>query len=165
MEHEDTIVRDQRVTRLEWLTANYPESEVGFMLHGGWLTHKLLEEAKYCFVYGQFLATAILGLAFIERILAARFYGTGRSELERAGPRDLLREAFKSGWISNDEFQQFNRVCSLRNPIAHFRRPLASDTLEYRAVQEDSHPVDLVQSDAQEILKGVFRILTKSAIK
>jgi hypothetical protein len=164
IEHEDAVARDDRVTRLEWLAANYPPSDAGFMLHGGWLSHQLLEEAKYCFAYGQFLATAILGLAFIERVLAAQFYAAGRDDLERAGARDLLREALKNAWISQEEFQRFERVRGLRNPIIHFRRPLAPDTLEHRALQEDAHPDELVQGDAQEILNGVFRMLKRSAV-
>ena len=164
IEHEDRVARDDRITRLEWLAANYPSSDAGFMLHGGWLSHQLLEEAKYCFAYDQFLATAILGVAFIERVLAARLYAAGRNDLERAGGLDLLRESLKRAWISEEEFQQFDRVRRLRNPIVHFRRPLAPDTLEYRAVQEDARPYEIVQSDAQEILKAVFNVLQRSAV-
>ena len=164
IEHEDDVTRDDRVTRLEWLAANYPSHDTGFMLHGGWLSHQLLEEARYCFAYGQFLATAILGVAFIERVFAAQFYAAGRDDLERAGALDLLSEALKNGWISQEEFQRFDRVRRLRNSIVHFRRPLASETLEHRAVQEDAHPDELVQGDAQEILSGVFRMLQKSAV-
>ena len=45
-----------------------------------------------------------------------------------------------------------------------FQRPLAPDTLEYRAVQEDARPDEIVQSDAQEILKAVFNVLQRSAV-
>lgn len=164
IEREDEAAREDRIARLEWLATNYPSNDAGFMLHGGWLSHQLLEEAKYCFAYGQFLATATLGVAFIERVLAARFYGAGRDDLERAGGLDLLREALKIGWISQEEFEHFDRVRRLRNPIVHFRRPLAADTLEYRVVQDDVHPDELVQGDAEEILQGVFRVLQRSVV-
>jgi len=164
LEREDDVARADRIARLEWLATNYPSSAVGFLLHGGWLSKQLLEEAKYCFAYGQFLATAILGVAFIERALAAQFYAAGRDDLERAGGLDLLREALKSKWISQEEFDQFDRVRRLRNPLVHFRRPLAPDTVEYRAVRENAHPDELVENDAQEILEGVFRVLQRSAV-
>jgi hypothetical protein len=164
IEREDDVARADRVTRLEWLAAKYPSCDAGFMFPGGWLSYQLLEEAKYCFAYGQFLATAILGVAFIERLLAARFYGSGRDDLERAGGLDLLREALENGSIAQEEFQQFDKVRRLRNPIVHFRRPLAPDTLEYRAVQEDARPDEIAQVDAQEILKCVFLVLQRSAI-
>jgi len=164
LEREDDVARADRIARLEWLATNYPSSAAGFLLHGGWLSKQLLEEAKYCFAYGQFLATAILGVAFIERALAAQFYAAGRDGLERAGGLDLLCEALKSKWISHEEFDQFDRVRRLRNPLVHFRRPLAPDTVEYRAVREHAHPDELVENDAQEILEGVFRVLQRSAV-
>jgi hypothetical protein len=164
LDREDDVARADRVARLEWLAANYPASNLGFMLHGGWLSHQLLEEAKYCFAYGQFLATAILGVAFIERMFAARFYAAGRDDLERAGGHDLLREALNSAWISPEEYAQFDRVRRLRNPIVHFRRPLAPDTHEYRAVKQESHPDAVVERDAQEILGRVFDVLKRSAV-
>ena len=161
---EDAVARPDRIARLSWLAANYPSSELGFMLHGGWLSLRLLEEAKYCFAYGQFLATAILGVAFIERVVAARFYAAGRDDLERAGGLDLLREALRTGWMSQDEFDRFDRVRCLRNPIVHFRRPLATDTIERRAVLTDVHPDEVVEGDAKEILKGVLHVLQSSAV-
>jgi len=164
IEHEDAVARADRIARLEWLASNYPSNELGFMLNGGWLSHRLLEEAKYCFAYGQFLATAILGVAFIERLLAARFFAAGRDDLERSSGLDLLRESLKSAWVSQEEFDQFDRVRRLRNPIVHFRRPLAVDTIEYRAVKADAHPDELVERDAREILTSVFRVLQRSAV-
>lgn len=164
IEHEDRVTRADRIARLGWLEANYPGSNCGFMIHGGWLSLQLLEEAKYCFAYGQFLAAAILGVAFIERVLAAKFYASGLDDLERSGGLDLLREALNSAWISQAEFEQFDRVRRLRNPIIHFRRPLARDTLEYRAAQQGAHPEGIVQADAEEILRSVFHVVQKSAI-
>ena len=164
IEHEDGTARADRIERLEWIAANYPRSVAGFLLHGGWLSCQLLEQARYSFVYGQFLATAILGVAFIERVLAAQFYASGRDNLERAGGLDLLREALRSAWITQDEFQLFDKVRRLRNPIVHFRRPLAPDTLESRAVQEDVRPDEIAQGDAQEVLKAVFHVLEQSEV-
>lgn len=164
IKQEDAIARPERTARLEWIVSNYPESDLGFLLNGGWLSFRLLEEAKYCFAYGQFLATAILGVAFIERLFAAQFYATGRDDLERAGSLDLLREALKSKWLSQEEFEQYDRVRRLRNPILHFRRPLGQGTIERRAVEGDIHPDELSEADAREILTSVFRVLRRCAI-
>ncbi len=163
LEHEDNSARAQRTARLEWLVTHYPSAQ-GFMLHGGWLSKQLLEEAKYCFVYGQYVALAILSVAFLERTLAARFYGSGRDDLERAGGADLLRQALQTGSISQDEFLLFERMRRLRNPLVHFRRPLAKDTVEARAVASDCHPDTILESDAREILLGLLAILQRQAV-
>jgi hypothetical protein len=139
---------------------HYPVEE-GFVLSGGWLSKQLLEEAKYCFVYGQYVAVVTLGVAFVERLVAAQFYAAGRNDLERVGGQVLLQEALKRGWITPRDFKHFDRLRGLRNPLVHFRRPLAGDTVEARAVLTDSHPDQVVEADAQEVLEGVFRVLEK----
>ena len=162
--HEDHVAFEQRVGRLEWLAANYPENDAGFLLSGGWLAHELLEEARYSFAYGQFLAAAILGVAFVERTLAARFYAAGRDDLERASGVDLLRQALAQGWVSAEEFRQLDNIRQMRNPIAHFRRSGSPDTPEYRAVQDDIDPFQVVESDARAVLEAVFGTLRNSAV-
>jgi len=120
---------------------------------------------KYCYVYGQYLAAAILGVAFLERVLAAQFYALGRNDLERSGALDLLREAVRSGWLSEDEFDEFDRMRQLRNPLVHFRRPLAEDTVEARAVRNESHPDAILENDARCVLEGVLRVLKRCAVQ
>jgi hypothetical protein len=83
LQREDQGDREGRLGRLEWLVENYPTSQNGFLLNGGYLSMQLLEQAKYSFAYGQFLAAAVLGVAFIERLFAAKFYAAGRDDLER----------------------------------------------------------------------------------
>lgn len=162
VEHEDLVAQSDRIARLAWLVDNYPSSELGFLLNGGWLSQKLLEEAKYCFVYGQFLAASILGVAFIERVLAAQFYATGRDELERASAQRLLQEALKSKWITQEEFEQFDAIRSLRNPIVHFRKPLSPDTHERRAIKQNADLYEIAERDAEAILISVFQVLQRS---
>jgi len=163
LEREDEVARPEREARLEWIVAHYPAAE-GFLLSGGWLSKQLLEEAKYGFVYGQYLAVAMLGVAFVERLLAAQLYAAGRDDLERASARDLLAEALRCGWLSQEDFDRFDCMRRLRNPLVHFRRPLAADTIEARAVGQNSHPDAVLKKDAREILEGVLRLLGRSAV-
>ncbi|MCH8185599.1 MAG: hypothetical protein IH862_05810 [Chloroflexi bacterium] len=163
LEREDEIARPERQERLRWIVEHYPPAE-GFMLWGGWLSKQLLEEAKYSFVYGQYVATATLGVAFVERILASQFYAAGRDDLERAGGHELLAEALRCGWLTQADFDRFDRMRGLRNPLVHFRRPLARDTIEARAMVSDAHPDQIVEADAREVLEGVLRVLKKVAV-
>ena len=65
--HEDTICKPDRVARLDWLTSITPEAE--YLTFPAGLTAKyLFEEARYSFVYGQFLASILLGFAFIQAV-------------------------------------------------------------------------------------------------
>ena len=164
IEDEDRRCREARGARLEWLESNYPSNRYGFMLFGGWVSQQLLEEARYCFTYGQYLASAVLGVAFVERILAAKFYASGRDDLERAGGQSLLQEARQYGWITDVDFDQLDRVRQIRNPLVHFRRPFSSGTVDRRAIQQEREPEQIIEEDARGILVAAFGILAKEAI-
>ena len=124
----------------------------------------MFEEARYCFVYGQFLSSAILGFAFIERTLAAMFYASGRNDLERSSSKKLFQEAQNEGWISKAEFDLFEKARKLRNPLTHFRTPMDEELPESRAFSEGSQPHEVVENDARQILEVVFRLVERNAV-
>lgn len=156
--NEDAVYRSERIERLIWLAERCPDCN--FFLFGGGITSKaLFEEVRYCFVYGQFLATIALGVAFLERLLASHLYGAGRDDLERDSLQNLIKEAEKSGLLSSEECLAIDDLRNRRNPILHFRRPLAKDSLEMKSMQAESHPYDVLQDDARLVLQIVLRHL------
>ena len=124
----------------------------------------MFEEARYCFVYGQFLSSAILGFAFVERTLAAMFYASGRDDLQRSSSKKLFQEAQDEDWISKEEFDLFEKARKLRNPLTHFRTPMHEEQPESRAFREGSEPHEVVEGDAQRILVVVFRLLERNSV-
>jgi hypothetical protein len=153
----------ERVERLNWLAARMPKSEY-LLFSGGMMAKYLLEETRYCFVYGQYLAVIVLGVAFVERTLAAEFYASGRDHLERANISVLLREARDKGWLSTEEYEAFDRARRLRNPVTHFRRPGHDDSIEYRMIQENELPYAIIEQDARTIVSTVMNMLSRNAI-
>lgn len=163
LENEDSAGREDRIQRLAWVAELMPQAEyLGFP--GGWLSKCHFEEMRYCFVYGQFIAVIFLGLAYIERTLAANFYASGRDDLERANISLLLREAVASGAITRDEFQRCDKAREMRNAFSHFRRPLHEDSVEYRATSQNDTPYAIIEDDARHIIETVFRIVARNAI-
>jgi len=72
--HEDMNCKSDRVARLDWLASITPEAE--YLTFPAGLTAKYLyEEARYSFVYGQFLASILLGFAFIVRMAMGSGHG------------------------------------------------------------------------------------------
>ena len=164
LESEDRSEREARAERLGWLIRGYPVAPLGFLLGGGWLSKQILEEVKYCFTYGQFVAASVLGFSLIERLLAAELYGSGNDAMERAKSVDLLRVACETGRLSADEFALLDRLRVLRNPLVHFRKPLSSDTIEQRLVATDASPEAIVEQDARWVISALFRLLAKHAV-
>ncbi len=158
---EDSICRDDRLARLDWLARKMTHTDY-LTFPGGLISKYLFEEARYCFVYGQFLAVIVLGLSYIEHTLAALFYRAGRNDLERATISTLLQEARNNGWVTQAEFDKLQRAREVRNPVTHFRRPLHDETVEYRAVTQDELPYTIVEEDARYVMETVLHLLGKN---
>jgi len=163
LDNEDKQCRDDRLNRLKWIVEQYPNIEIS-LFHGGLKSHYLFEEARYCFVYGQYIASIMLSLSYIENTLASVFYASGRSDLQRETLLNLLEEAKERGLISESGFAVFNKVREIRNPITHFRKPMDKETIEWRAAKNDRHPYELVEEDAKTALEAVFRMIAKFSI-
>ena len=81
---EDTVCFADRAARLDWIAEIMPTAEY-LAFPSGFMAKYLFEEARYCFVYGQFLAVIVLGLAFLEKTLAAWSHVQGTLELPQPG--------------------------------------------------------------------------------
>ena len=160
---EDRRCLADRVARLEWLAENSPATEI-WMFPGGIMAKSSFEEMRYCFAYGQFLATTLLGMAYIEHTLAALFFASGRNDLERASLSRLLSQARNQGLISNSEFETLERLRTTRNSYAHFRRPLHQETPEFRAIQDEEMPYRLFEQDAGVVVLATLRMVSMNTI-
>ena len=159
---EDTVCRQDRLARLHWLADKAPDAEY-WTFPGGPMLKYLFEETRYCFVYGQFLSTIVLGLSYIEHTLASLFYASGRNDLERSSISVLLKEALSCDWINQTEFYNLEHAREIRNPVTHFRRPGHDETIEYRAVNENELPYTIIEEDARNVMETVLHLLGKNA--
>ncbi len=163
LKDEDFRCFKDRLSRLEWLSKNSPGGEF-WIFPGGILAKSLFEETRYCFVYGQFLATILLGLAYIERTLAALFYGSGRSDLKRASLSALLKVAYSEGVIRSNEFEDMERIRKKRNSYAHFRKPLDKESVDVRALHEDEAPYKVIEQDSTAVMVTALKLVAKNAV-
>jgi hypothetical protein len=159
---EDERCRSDRIARLDWLASQMPQAEY-LSFRAGLVSKHLFEEARYSFVYGQFLASILLGFAFIEITLAAWFYTAGRNDLERAPVSRLLSEAKDAAWLTDDEYNRIEDIRCKRNPITHFRSPISRNSIEYRALSANDHPYSVIDQDACDVMATVLHILGRNA--
>jgi hypothetical protein len=161
---EDSVAQQDRVSRLQWLLHQTPENEI-WLFHGGLLSHELFEQTRYCFVYGQYLATIILGLSFIEHTLAALFFASGRNDLERANISVLIERAFEEGWIDQEELKALDQARKIRNDVTHFRKPGNDSSLEKQTFGDPEEAQILFGNNARQIMLIVFRILNRFSVR
>ena len=148
---------EERAARIAWMAERINSDEYR-LEHGGLLTVSLFEEMRYCFAYGRFIAASLVGLAYIERRLAARFYAAGQSNLQRAPLGELLAEALTHEWINEEQFEELERIRNVRNVYAHFRRPGREDAVEYRALEEDDSFEGIIEQDAIAVVEAALWI-------
>ena len=163
LSQEDISCRNDRLVQLHWLSENAPISKY-WTFPGGLISKYLFEETRYCFVYGQFLATIVLGLSYIEHTLAGLFFASGRNDLKHAGISTLLKEALELSWITQEEFDNLDHARKVRNPITHFREPGHDETVEYRAAIESELPYKIIEEDAQHVMVTALNLLGKNTI-
>jgi hypothetical protein len=167
LSREDAICHDGRIRRLEWLASILPPGEY-LTFPGGLMSKFLFEEMRYCFAYGQFLATIVLGFAYIEQTLAGKFFAAGRNDLKRAGIAKLLREARRHDILGEDEAKELDQIRRTRNPVTHFRRPLDDDpdaySVELRSLQKNEHPYEVLERDAQAVVRAAMKALQKDVV-
>ena len=160
IEREDTEYREGRIERLKLITELYPDVE--WMIFGsGKISKYLFEEARYCFVYGQYLASIVLSLSFLDVSLGGAFYGMGRDDLERAGIRKLAEQAHSIGWLNRDDFDLIEEIRKYRNPITHFRTPGHEDRIETRGFRENLEDYSIIERDARKTMEALFRLMLK----
>lgn len=162
--HEEETKREGRIARLRWLIDNTPSTQHGFLFHGGEMTARLYEEARYCFVEAQYLATTILCVSFIEHHLSGMIYGAGDDDAEGFTAYDAIQEAKKRGLISDDEASALHEARMARNPIAHFQGPADEYRLPRRAIEEDASMQQIVEEDAKDALNAMFRVIARQGI-
>ena len=163
LSREDESCFSERLERLCWLERQAPIAE-HWLFRGGLMSKYLFEETRYSFVYGQYLAVIVLGTAFVERMLAAEFYASGRGDLERASISKLLEESRELGWLSVVEYDAFERARQIRNPVTHFRHPMHHEGIDRRMVEENEHAYNLIEQDARTIVGAVMHMLSRHAV-
>lgn len=160
---EDMVAREGRVSRLKWMETHMPQCEY-IAFQGGLMSKFLYEETRYCFTYGQYLATIVLGLAFIEHSIAGQFHASGRDDLERASVSRLFNEALDQGLINQTEFENLDHARKVRNPVTHFHGFEKDDIIEMRSLKDHDYPYAVLEADAYHVMETIFHLMGKNLL-
>lgn len=161
LEDDDERIRPQRAERAAWI-ARFGWPEEGWMLYGGMAGLAPWDELRRSFVNGEYLATILLGQAFLEHNLAGflDLSGDGR-RVGRAGLAKILREFRDRGWITDTDFGVLDRVRRMRNPYAHYRSVEDGENLTRRAMREGEDHELLIERDARAVVRALFHLLNR----
>lgn len=160
---EDSARMRSRVQRLKFLVNEYGSTN-GLQLFHGVLTHRFFEEARWCFVNGQFIACVLLCQCFLEGTLRSllgaggKNYGVSDRWLEHAGFCDLIEKAKDCGIITSRQAKDCHAVRQMRVEYVHARPTFSRKHIAYRMIREGKSAIRLSERDARQATKVMLRI-------
>ena len=155
----DERSREARARRMKFINDELPKGHL--LLFGGEYTMHALEEAKWCFVNGFYIATVLLSQVVLEYILGGIFQMAGRDDLKRASFVKILDEALNERFISEEEFKSLTKLRQVRNPYTHYRTVVDKESISMRRLNESKQSEEIFYNDAKMILQIVFRLLKR----
>lgn len=159
----DDESRAARARRIEWASSLYQSPG---MVAGEFVQLSLVEEARVCFVNGQFLATVLCATSAVEHLLVGELETkvvlAGKTTL---GP--LIQMACDVKLFPPPVIERLQTLNERRNPLAHRRDPGHESTLVSRYLQHKVHPKALMENDARlaiEVMYEVFLLLLRPGV-
>jgi hypothetical protein len=153
LEHSDEQLREERAKRILW--ASQFVQNYGIVI-GRPENLGLLEEARQCFVNGNFIAVLLTALAFMEQTLAEEYYNReGRHPEMALG--ELIDAARRLRLLPRTLLNEIDKVRIVRNPFTHFATERQQKhRLPIRSKQQNRHPRAILEEDAQLAVRVMF---------
>ena len=157
----DEATREARAERLMWVSQHIPNIS-GFIAPIE--ATVLMEEARQCFVGGQFAATLVLSASFIEHKL-----------IDELRSKDLIKESptfaqaielAKANQLFNpDLLARTDRIRQVRNPFAHRKPDGHEHSLSTRLLAHRIHPQTVLESDAASAVQAMYEYFSLTLLR
>jgi len=154
---------DSKLGRLQWLAKHINPDDLYFFQDGE-LSQSLFHEILDAYIAGLDLAVCVLGFTFIERSIAGRLSHIGASVAAKGRSGQLLAEALRRGWLSQEEYSTLDNLRLNRNPLVHFKDRLEVSRPEIRAIMNAKSTKELLATEARLIVQAVFTVLKKTSL-
>lgn len=164
-EHEATI--KERAKRLSFIVKELGPAEGIQLFHGAELNKEFFEEARWCFVNGQYVGCLLLCQCFLEQSLSSLLAQAGVSDrmsdkrLEMAGFCELIDTACEIGVITSKEAADFHWVRETRVQYVHPKPVFSKNHIAHRYLQEGKMPKEVYESDARRAILIVLRLIRR----
>lgn len=163
LEWYDESSRVERAKRIDWASSLYQSPG---LVSGEIVPLHMMEEARVCFVNGQYMATVLCATSVVEHLLV------GELEATLPGKRRMLGDSIKAAEETQsyppEIIKDLRELNALRNPLAHRRNASDCSTLANRYLAKRVHPDAIKEQDARrslEVMYGFFlHVLRRSAV-
>lgn len=153
LEQLDPRDRPERAERHIWVDRNR------VVVNGGYLerseTSGVMEEARSSYIHGNFIATLVLALAYIEHVINDALPPPAPNK-KTSTMAAAIRQARAAGLFPNDLLDRTSVLSSFRNPFIHRRSEEDPDTIGQRVIDRKCHPRTILENDAREALQVMY---------
>ncbi|GAA0887672.1 hypothetical protein [Rhodanobacter soli] len=157
----DELSRGERATRIRWLSQHIP-SVSGFIAPIE--ATVLMDEARQCFVNGQFVAALMLAASFIEHKLSDALR---LKELINDSPSFAcaIELAQTNQVFPPDLLHRTDLIRQIRNPFAHRKPDNHEHSLGNRFLSLHVHPQTVIESDAALAIQAMYEYFSLTLVR
>lgn len=147
----DENTRVERAKRIDWASSLYQSPG---LVSGEVVPLSMMEEARVCFVNGQYMAAVLCATSVVEHLLVAELESTltGKSTLGTSIDAAERAQIYSAAMIK--DLRELNE---LRNPLAHRRDASDLSTLANRYLAKQVHPDAIKEQDARRSLEVMYK--------
>jgi hypothetical protein len=158
----DEIYFADKAKRLKFLHKINPD---GLIMSGPTEFVLTLREVQFCFIDGHFLATIVLGQAFVEKILHQHYNELGFDTVANKGLNAILQHARKNNTISTFIINYVDTIRLIRNPITHTKDHNYPHGLDRRSYNNKTSPLIQLEKDAKKAVEICTLLALKNLTK
>lgn len=145
----------ERAERIRWLSTVIPKDS-GYMMPLE--SMRVFQEAKDCFVYGQFVATLVLAASFMEHWLGGIITAAGQSKVASQGLKAIAAHCRESNVIPATLCDKVDALRLSRNPFVHLKPFDHPHNLGQRMLARRMHPDSILEADARDALVAMYSV-------
>jgi hypothetical protein len=145
----------ERAERIRWLSTIIPRG-------GGYMmpleSMRVFQEAKDCFIYGQFVATLVLSASFMEHWLGSILCAAGNPKGAGQGLKAIVVHCRELNVIPVALCDKIDALRLSRNPFVHLKSFDHPHNLGQRMLARRMHAESILESDAKDALAVMYSV-------
>lgn len=145
----------ERAERIRWLSTVIPQNS-GYMMPLE--SMKVFQEAKDCFVYGQYVATVVLSASFVEHWLGSILIARGAQKVSAQGLAAIIGHCRENDLLPAVLCDKVDALRKIRNPFVHLKSFDHPHGLGQRMLKQRTHPDTILEADSKEALVAMYSV-------
>lgn len=145
----------ERAERIRWLSKVMPENGSYMMPLA---SMKVFQEAKDCFIYGQYVATVVLAASFSEHWLGGILVARGAQKVAAQGLAAIVEHCRENDLLPAVLCGKVDTLRKIRNPFVHLKSFDHPHGLGQRMLKQRTHPDSILENDAREALVAMYSV-------